>query len=579
MIVFKSVELKNFLSVGEEVVKFSLNSSPITMLSGSNGSGKSTLIDSISFALFGKSFREIKKGLLINSTNQKNSMVRIDFLKGDNQYTIIRGQKPARLEIFCNDKAMNEEASVGEAQRFIEKQVLGFDFNTFSRVCVMSTMNYTPFMSLTSFERRNFVENMLDLKMFTEMNKLHKTELSILKDTISKIEKDLSITDTKLDEKKNFIEYINSTNKKSAKEHEDKVKSLTIEYNTIKDGLLYSCDETIKEQKSILKEKESEQKELKSKSSDMMSKISVYKSKLKDNNSTIEYVSNHDNCDVCMQKITEDNSLEIINKLKDINDSINDDISSEKKSINELIKSLELVSSEISEIKNNITSVSSKRSDTFNKLEVIKFQINQSEKEIQEIKNVPDDLNYQYEDIKNLEDAKIKLAEEFENSNNDLEISNTVLELLKDSGVKADIIRQYIPMLCGYVNMYLNKLNISLTFEMDENFNETITNHQGHEFSYNNLSAGERSRVDIGLNFAWRSVAKAKGSVNTNILILDEILDANLDEAGTSAAISIVKDISQDNTNVFIVSHKNNLEEYVDEVINIAKINGFTTVT
>lgn len=579
MIVFKSVELKNFLSVGEEVVKFKLNSSPITMLSGSNGSGKSTLIDSISFALFGKSFREIKKGLLINSTNQKNSMVRIDFLKGDNQYTIIRGQKPARLEIFCNDKAMNEEASVGEAQRFIEKQVLGFDFNTFSRVCVMSTMNYTPFMSLTSFERRNFVENMLDLKMFTEMNKLHKTELSILKDTISKIEKDLSITDTKLNEKKNFIEYINNTNKKSAKEHEDKVKSLTIEYNTIKDGLLHSCDESIKEQKAILKEKESEQKELKSKSSDMMSKISVYKSKIKDNNSTIEYVSNHDNCDVCMQKITEDNSLEIINKLKDINDTINDDISSEKKSINELIKSLELVSSEISEIKNNITSVSSKRSDTFNKLEVIKFQINQSEKEIQEIKNVPDDLNYQYEDIKNLEDAKIKLAEEFENANNDLEISNTVLELLKDSGVKADIIRQYIPMLCGYVNMYLNKLNISLTFEMDENFNETITNHQGHEFSYNNLSAGERSRVDIGLNFAWRSVAKAKGSVNTNILILDEILDANLDEAGTSAAISIVKDISQDNTNVFIVSHKNNLEEYVDDVINIAKINGFTTVT
>lgn len=579
MIVFKSVELKNFLSVGEEVVKFKLNSSPITMLSGSNGSGKSTLIDSISFALFGKSFREIKKGLLINSTNQKNSMVRIDFLKGDNQYTIIRGQKPARLEIFCNDKAMNEEASVGEAQRFIEKQVLGFDFNTFSRVCVMSTMNYTPFMSLTSFERRNFVENMLDLKMFTEMNKLHKTELSILKDTISKIEKDLSITDTKLNEKKNFIEYINKTNKKSAKEHEDKVKSLTIEYNTIKDGLLHSCDESIKEQKSILKEKESEQKELKSKSSDMMSKISVYKSKIKDNNSTIEYVSNHDNCDVCMQKITEDNSLEIINKLKDMNDNINDDISSEKKSINELIKSLELVSSEISEIKNNITSVSSKRSDTFNKLEVIKFQINQSEKEIQEIKNVPDDLNYQYEDIKNLEAVKIKLAEEFENANNDLEISNTVLELLKDSGVKADIIRQYIPMLCGYVNMYLNKLNISLTFEMDENFNETITNHQGHEFSYNNLSAGERSRVDIGLNFAWRSVAKAKGSVNTNILILDEILDANLDEAGTSAAISIVKDISQDNTNVFIVSHKNNLEEYVDDVINIAKVNGFTTVT
>lgn len=579
MIVFKSVELKNFLSVGEEVVKFSLNSSPITMLSGSNGSGKSTLIDSISFVLFGKSFREIKKGLLINSTNKKNSMVRIDFLKGDNQYSIIRGQKPARLEIFCNNKAMNEEASVSEAQRFIEKQILGFDFNTFSRVCVMSTMNYTPFMSLTPFERRNFVENMLDLKMFTEMNKLHKTELSILKDTISKIEKDLSITDTKLNEKKNFIEYINNTNKKSAKEHEDKVKSLTLEYNSIKDGLLHGCDESIKEQKSILKEKELTQKELKSKSSDMMSKISVYKSKIKDNNNTIDYVSNHDNCDVCMQKITEDNSLEIINKLKDINDNISDDISSEKKSINELIISLESISSEISNIKGDINSVSAKRSDIFNKLEVIKFQINQSEKEIQEIKNVPDDLNYQYEDIKNLEDDKIKLAEEFESSNNDLEISNTVLELLKDTGVKADIIRQYIPMLCGYVNMYLNKLNISLTFEMDENFNETITNHQGHEFSYNNLSAGERSRVDIGLNFAWRSVAKAKGSVNTNILILDEILDANLDEAGTSAAISIVKDISQDNTNVFIVSHKNNLEEYVDEVINIAKINGFTTVT
>lgn len=579
MIVFKSVELKNFLSVGDNVVKFNLNSSPITMLSGSNGSGKSTLIDSISFVLFGKSFREIKKGLLINSTNKKNSMVRIDFNKGDNQYSIIRGQKPARLEIYCNNKAMNEEASVSEAQRFIEKQVLGFDFNTFSRVCVMSTMNYTPFMSLTPFERRNFVENMLDLKMFTEMNKLHKTEMSILKDTISKIEKDLSITDTKLSEKKTFIEYINKTNKKSATSHKEKVESLTIEYDSIKTGLLDVCDITLKEMKDKLKEKEKDQKVLKNKSTDIMSKISVYKSKIKDNTGTINYVSTHDNCDVCMQKITEDNSMEIINKLKDANELIDNDIATEKKYINELIESLESISNEISEIKDNISGTTSKRSDVFNKLQVIQFQINQSKKEIKEIESVPDDLNFQYDDIKQLEADKIVLAEEFENSNNDLEISNTVLELLKDSGVKSDIIRQYIPMLCGYVNMYLNKLNISLTFDMDENFNETITNHQGHEFSYNNLSAGERSRVDIGLNFAWRSVAKAKGSVNTNILILDEILDANLDEAGTTAAIAIVKDISQDNTNVFIVSHKNNLEEYVDEVVNISKVHGFTTVT
>lgn len=578
MITFEQIRMKNFLSSGEQPLTFYLNKSPTTIITGSNGVGKTSIIDGITFSLFGKSFRDIKKGSLINSINKKNSYTQIIFTKGNTRYKILRGQKPHRLEIEVNGMLMQETASIIETQKYIEKQILGFDYNTFTRVCVMSTMNYTPFMALTSFERRNFVENMLDLKMFSEMNKLHKAETAELKDTISNIDSKLTVINTQLIEKRNFINYIKINTDDDLKAHKDSLASALKEIEEIDEKInkLSSNEELITKPLNDLKLK---LQEYKKQNISINSRISVNNSKIKENNSTITYITNHDDCDLCKQKIDDENTAKIIKKLTETIDAIESETYKEKDLIeinNPIISDLE---SKIKEYTDLSLSFSQKIS---NLKQMKSMLVKNSKVSADNIKKIKDKSNVNADAIEDEVQTLIKqediLKQDFEEKTEELKISNTVLELLKDTGIKADIIKQYIPMLVGYVNSYLSKLNIALTFEMDENFNEIITTRYTDNFTYNNLSAGERSRVDLALAFAWRMVAKAKGSVHTNLLILDEVLDANLDDAGTQASLDIVENISQDNTNIFIVSHKSNLEEHVRSILSLEKIDGFTQI-
>lgn len=578
MITFKDLEMKNFLSVGEDPIVFHLNKSPTTIITGSNGVGKTSIVDGITFSLFGKSFRDIKKGSLINSINKKNSYTSITLSKGNTDYKITRGQKPHMLIVEVNGVVMHETAAITETQKYIENQILGFDFNTFTRVCVMSTMNYTPFMSLSSYERRNFVENMLDLKMFSEMNKLHKAETILLKDEIKDIDNNLSIIDSQINEKRNFIAYIKSNSDDDLKAHQETLQKNITEIADVENKIAeLSGKETL-----LVKPLTDSREKLSNIQADIYklnSNISVIKSKVTENDKTITYISNHDNCDLCKQQIDDKSSQQIISNLEQSNKTLEDSVEVTSKQLSNLYPLKSDTEAKINDYSGLANSVSQK----INNLKQLKTLLERTSNTAQIHINKIQEKSLLNSDEVEREVAKLIhkhsiLKQQFEDKTEELKISNTVLELLKDTGIKADIIKQYIPMLCAYVNSYLAKLNISLTFNMDENFNESISTRYTNDFTYNNLSAGERSRVDLALSFAWRNVAKAKGSVHTNLLILDEVLDANLDDSGTAASLEIVNDISQDNTNIFIVSHKSNLEEHVRSVLALEKVQGFTRI-
>ena len=578
MITFKELEMKNFLSVGEDPMLFHLNKSPTTIITGSNGVGKTSIVDGITFSLFGKSFRDIKKGSLINSINKKNSYTSITLSKGNTEYKITRGQKPHLLIVEVNGAVMHETAAVTETQKYIETQILGFDFNTFTRVCVMSTMNYTPFMSLSSYERRNFVENMLDLKMFSEMNKLHKAETIMLKDDIKAIDNQLTIIDSKISEKRNFIAYIKTNTDDDLQTHKQTLKDSLEEINEVdekiaalsgKENLLVRPLTDFRDTLSTI------QTDIYK----LNSSISVLTSKVQENGKTINYITNHDNCDLCKQQIDDINSQQIIDNLEQSNKALDEDLSSVNNKLSNLYPKKTDTEAKI----DDYSTLANNLSQKINNLKQLKTLLAKNAKGAQEnINKIQEKSTLNADEVEHKVLKLIAqhdvLKQQFEDKTEELKISNTVLELLKDTGIKADIIKQYIPMLCAYVNSYLSKLNISLTFNMDENFNESISTRYTDDFTYNNLSAGERSRVDLALSFAWRNVAKAKGSVHTNLLILDEVLDANLDDSGTSASLEIVNDISKDNTNIFIVSHKSNLEEHVRSVLALEKVQGFTRI-
>lgn len=579
MILFRELSMKNFLSSGDNPNVFILDKSPTTIISGLNGAGKSSIMDGITFALFGKSFRDIKKNSLINSINQANAEVSILFNNGDKEYRITRGIKPNILKIENDGEFLQEDASVSETQKFIETQILGFDFNTFCRVCIMSTMNYSPFMTLSAWDRRSFVENMLDLKMFSEMNKLHKAEMATIKDDITRISTNLEVIDTSLKEKRNFREYIKSNSDDELKLHQDR-RAKNIKDAEAIIARISELEKELPELKNNFNANSDSFNSIQNEIHTLNSEIKVFESRIKENAKTEKYVLSHDHCGQCKQTITDENTQSIVSELDSTNVLIMAEIGKLRQTIeNELKPKSKAAEEMFSESRDKLNKTTSEIAQLNNEKNLI---VKHSLEITNHIKSIKDKSLINASDIDDeivaLETQKESLKTEFEEKTEELKVSNVILELLKDTGIKSDIIKQYIPLLCAHVNSYLSKLNISLTFYMDENFNESIRTRYTNEFTYNNLSAGERSRLDLAINFAWAKIAELKGSVHTNLLILDEVLDANLDDSGTQAALEIVNDLAEDGKNIFIVSHKANLEEHVRSVLTLEKVNGFTKI-
>lgn len=570
MILFRKVRWKNFLSTGNSFTEIDLHKNNTTLIVGDNGAGKSTLLDAISFSLYNKPYRKINKPQLINSINNKDCVVEIEFQIGSNNYKVIRGLKPTIFEIYANGNLLNQNAASSDYQDILEKQILKLNFKSFCQIVVIGSASYTPFMQLTAQNRREIIEDLLDIQIFSVMNSILKSKITSNNDEIKDTEYNLNIVSEKISMQESHIAEMQ-------KNSDQQIEALRIEVehniNLCKEykDKFSSTLEQIKKLKESISDHASVNKKLK----DANSIEFDLKSKVKRLRTDIEFFNNHDNCPTCRQEI--DSQFKC------------DTISSREEQIQETESGLELLLSKITTINNRleaISNINSKITDLNIELATYNTNIDNLKRHNDVLKQKAKDLaskrsSYNNHDntlteyetyFNNLSEYKSKLLKE----RDALHVSSLVL---KDGGIKAKVIKQYIPVINKLINKYLASLDFFVNFELNENFEETIKSRFRDVFSYASFSEGEKMRINIAILFTWRSVAKLRNSASTNLLIMDEILDGSLDSNGTDEFLKIVNMLAED-TNTFIISHKGDvLYDKFTNVIKFVKHKNFSMVT
>ena len=578
MIKFKTVKLKNFLSVGDNPLAIYLDKSPTTLVSGKNGTGKTSIMtDSICFALFGKAFRNIKKQKLINSINQKDSVIELEFISGSDAYKIIRGQKPNLFEIYVNGNKLHENASVADSQSYLENHVLKFDYNVFSRLVVMSSMNYVPFLHLAPHERRKFVESILNLSVFSEMANIHKQNLAVLKDKLKSVDTEISTLESLIQTKNDFAAYIKNT--ANNKDRKDKFQQNVSNIERIRedlDSLRASLEDS--DMKPMLASLKESQNTSRLNLSALEKSLHTNKLLRSEHAKKLAFIRDNCSCDKCQQTISEAHKTTMIADLEQEIAKYDNEISTVTDEFNDTTTKLSQIIADIKKHEECISVIEKQKLIKETELKQILAASKELMSKIAESSN-DSDMQKLRAEIETLTDTLTTAQNNYEKLKLKNKISNIASDLLKDDGIKAEIIKQYIPVLVKYTNHYLSKMQLPLQFSMDELFNEQIITRYADEFEYNSLSAGERARVDIALNLAWIKTAKIKGGINTNLLVLDEIADNALDQTGSLAMFDIIaNELGNEGMNVFIISHKANLEENVRSILSLEKVNGFTKI-
>ena len=563
-IVFNRLKYKNFLSTGNDFIEIELDSHKNTLIVGNNGEGKSTMICALCFVLFGKPFRKINKGGVVNSINNKNCLVSVDFRVNDSFYTVNRGIKPNIFEIYKNGSMIDQNSNVKDYQEILE-DITGLNYRTFTQNVVLGSASYTPFMQLKPTDRRQLIEDLLDIGMFSEMLEIVKTKNSELKTEIKEKEYRERVL------KDQITSQIESLNKSKIayesiiKDYQESIKNDNLLIEELKVKLSNISLKDVSKAKSIRKEFEKILYDLNQKKANILAENNFLKKDLSNISS--------DRCSMCGQSLKNDL---IKNKISDIETKISDNdskiLDTEKfiTEANAKISQLQKIIEENQKTKTEYENLS-------NRIEYVNKSICDKLKNIEDIKNKKDEfvdlglLSKMKSDMENVVNDKNDLLD-------DKKYYECVSDMLRDDGVKSLIIKNYLPFINQRVNYYLEKMDSFFDFELDENFNETIKSRYRDSFNYYNFSEGEKQRIDIALLLTWRDVAKQKNSVNTNILILDEIFDSSLD-AGTIDRLSEIL-LDENNGNVFIISHNtDNMIDKFDRVIEAKKIDNFTTLT
>ena len=561
MIKLKTVRFKNFLASGNRFVEVKLNKDPMMLVVGKNGAGKSTLIDAITFSLFGKPFKKINKGQLMNTVNEKDLMTEIEFSVGKTEWKIRRGMKPVVFEIYHNGKVINQDAKSTDYQKYLEEKVLKLNFKSFTQIVVLGSASFVPFMQLTANDRRVIIEDILDIGIFSIMKNLVKDRSNSLKEELLDLEFKLKLLQEKIILEKKYIEELKSNSEKKQKSDLEKIKEtekLIIKLNDeIEDhkDMVLSLINSIIDKSSILKKN----KELDS------YKLQINKN-LKKLNKDNTFFEDNENCPICEQDIDEkfkNNKLKQI--LKDINEMNNglDKLNEEVEKVDERIGEI-MVCNETIQKEENIIRL--KNSD----IQAHNSFITKLHEELQESQEVVDSTKIKlYEsELQEHKDERLQYIEQ----RRYYDILNTILN---DKGIKTRVIRKYLPVINNYVNKYLKDMDFFVNFQLDENFNETIKSRHRDDFSYYSFSEGEKKRIDISLLLTWRDIAAMRNSVNVNLLILDEIFDASLDQAGVDDLMKLFNFLK--NTNLFIISHKLDvLDDKFPVKITVEKINNFS---
>lgn len=569
MIVFKTLRFKNFLSYGNAwtEINFTDNSNPLTLIVGKNGSGKSgPFLDAIVFSLFGKPFRKINMSQLINSVNGCDCCTEIVFTIGKNKYKVIRGMKPDIFEIWINDKKKDQEASKRDYQKFLESNILRANRKAFCQVVILGSALFQPFMSLSVSDRREVIEDVLDIQIFSRMNKVTKQRLSILSKNVSAAETECAILEEKIKLNRRYIEDQRKEQKEKIKRNNQRILEVETEIADAK-ASMGTLKEKITEQKKLLKAK----KKLDKKRSEML----YYKRRIEEKRAvageTIKFFETSNVCQQCNQTISQEKREEEIHKSMQIQEEcekglirIADDI----RQADDKEKEFEKVQEKVDELSHEYINLESSCEHHTSLIKTLQDEIRRMQQKATMM-----------EDLEDLEKKKKNVEAELKKDREDVAVLTEVEGILNDGGVKKSIIRQYIPIINERVNKYLTEMGFFVNFHLDEQFAETIKSRYRDEFSYESFSEGEKQRIDLALLFTWRDVARMKNSVSTNLLIMDEVFDSSLDAQGTDDFFLMLKKLSGENK-VFVISQRSDaLEDKFDQVITAEKVKGFSRLS
>jgi DNA repair exonuclease SbcCD ATPase subunit len=567
MILFKKISYRNFLSSGNQPTQINLSENQTTLIVGSNGSGKSTLLDALCFVLFNKAFRKITKPQLINSTNTKDCLVEIEFSIGTKEYKVVRGIKPNVFEIWVDGILQNQSSATVDQQKQLEESILKLNYKSFTQIVILGSASFVPFMQLSASTRREIVEDLLDIKIFSSMN-------SVIKDKIRKINEEIKdssflekTTEEKIDMQKGFIEELENRGNNTIVANKEKITNLDKEIgNYMKDNS--SIEEKIeklqKEQEEVIG------------ADDKLEKLNNLKGKISQKVSVItkehKFFSENTVCPTCTQNIEEEFRLnritDVQNKAKELQKGfreIEDTIKFEQERERQFVVLSKEITKLTYEISQNNTRIS------FNQR-----QIRELEYEIQTITDKSKNRTSERDELKKLEKQLIEITKNKVKHKENISYYDFLHLLMKDGGIKAKIIQKYLPSMNQLINKYLQLMDFYINFTFDEEFKEIIKSPIYEDFSYDSFSEGEKMRINLAILFTWREIARLKNSVNTNLLILDEVFDSSLDFAGTDYFTRIIKFIIS-NTNVFVISHKTDeLVDKFDKVVKFEKVKGFS---
>jgi len=545
MILFKTARWKNFLSTGDKFTEINLNKDETTLIVGHNGAGKSTILDAISFALFGKPHRNINKPQLINSINNKNCLVEVEFQIGQGHFKIVRGLKPGIFEIWKNGTMINQSSHAKEYQKILEQNILKLNHKSFHQVVVLGSSSFIPFMQLPAGHRRDVIEDLLDINVFSKMNMLLRERTNSLKEQLKDLNYKIDIQKNKIDTQTKYIRDITALTEENRKEYESRIheaQNSINELQTANSELSLGLEESIRESEEGLSALHDKRQALMLRGQDRQTNLANVRKR-------ITFFEKNEVCPVCDQGISDSHKHTILESAQQEANNIQSEcreVGTEGSSVEEEIRAagdiLRALRSKLSQLNEN------------------NVQISGLQKQIQEYqssldKDVSADLNNAQDDLSNMKSDKNSLLENKINLSDQYNYNSVIGEMLKDTGIKTKIIKQYLPAINKLVNQYLQILDFFVHFNLDESFHETIRSRHRDEFTYDSFSEGEKQRIDLALLFTWRQIAKMKNSVATNLLILDETFDSSLDHDGVENLLKILYTLGDD-TNVFVISHK-----------------------
>lgn len=542
---FKTVRWKNFLSTGDSFTEIALDTHASTLIVGPNGSGKSTMLDALSFALFGKPHRDINKPQLINSINDKNCVVEVEFSVGPAEYRVVRGLKPGIFEIYQNGSLVNQEAHSRDYQKVLEQNILKLNHKSFHQIVVLGSSSFVPFMQLSAQNRREVIEDLLDINIFTKMNVVLKEKVARLRENVSAVASQIELMGEKTKLQQKYIQDLEALDREQVEKNREKVQQLQ---NQI-DALLEQNDSY----QAIIGNKYESAKQALGKAHDNRHTLQSYAVQIEKNISTVvkeaKFYEENSVCPTCTQSIGEEVKKEKIHvcrsKAKDLSEG-KTKASEELGRIDARIREIEAIIQECTEAQNKIRS---------NNLTVssLEKQIRSLEKDAAEKKSA--DVDSARDELDRLTKESITLANQKALMYEEGTYNQALSEMLKDTGIKTKVIRQYLPVMNRLINGYLNILDFFVSFNLDESFEESIKSRHRDDFSYASFSEGEKQRIDLALLFTWRQIARMKNSISTNLLVLDETFDSSMDGDGVENLIKILSTLEED-TNVFIISHK-----------------------